>query len=340
LTAAVVFALPAYLNIGARFLIPSAPFLAMAMGIGLAELPGALVVVAIFNTLVCWPPSVGTYCIPWAWRIDKCPVRAALRLDSPDAFRLAGLSDLALKGPIEATVPKGEKIFSFAGRPESYIDRVIVVGYESTFGNLISDILWTPMAHTPTMEQHFKFLPLVTKSIRVVNMAKSSELDFWSVAEMRVRSGGRELVRSPGWKVSAWPNGWEAQLAFDNSYATRWSAWEPLSPGQRIEIEFPEPQRIDEVVLECDPQWKAALQVEVLLPTGRWVAITDTATFVKGDFPTGLRRAASRDVKALGINYLLLSEGDVGYKDMSQYAKYWGLRQLAEHNGTHFYHID
>ena len=42
LAAAVVFAAPAYLNTDARFLIPCAPFLAMALGLALADIPGAL----------------------------------------------------------------------------------------------------------------------------------------------------------------------------------------------------------------------------------------------------------------------------------------------------------
>src|ERR1035437_8322325 len=65
LLAALVFALPAYLNVGANFLIPSAPFLALAMGVGLAEVPGALPVLALFQALVCWPPVLSTYCDPW-----------------------------------------------------------------------------------------------------------------------------------------------------------------------------------------------------------------------------------------------------------------------------------
>ena len=121
------------------------------------------------------------------------------------------------------------------------------------------------------------------------------------MAELRIRSAGRELARSPSWRLSAWPNGSEVQLAFDNSYATRWSTWESMAPGARIQVEFPAPETIDEVVLECDPAWDARPQVEVLGPSGRWVAITDTAEFVKADFPTGIRRAAARDVKALGF---------------------------------------
>ena len=39
LAAALVFAVPAYLNTDARFLIPCAPFLAMSLGLALAESP-------------------------------------------------------------------------------------------------------------------------------------------------------------------------------------------------------------------------------------------------------------------------------------------------------------
>ena len=52
LLAGLVFALPAYLNVGTRFLIPSVPFLALAMGIGLADVPAALPVLALFHALV------------------------------------------------------------------------------------------------------------------------------------------------------------------------------------------------------------------------------------------------------------------------------------------------
>ena len=340
LAAALLFGVPAYLNVGARFLIPSLPFLAMAMGIGLAELPGAVAVAALFHALVCWPPVLSTYCDSWAWRVSQCPVRAALRLDPAQPYIEAAAGDVALQSVIESAVPKGERVFSFTGRPEAYINRDIVVSYESAFGNLVNDILWTPQAHPAQFEQSYRFLPVMTRSIRVLNTATEGGDEMWNVAEMRVRSQGSEVKRAPGWRVSAWPNGWEAQLAFDNSYATRWLAWERLVPRQWLRVDFPSMQQVDEVVLECDPTWKAQIQVETRLPTGRWVAMTDTAVMVKGDFPTGLRRAAARDVKALGIRFLLVNEGDLLYADLHRYAKYWGVEQLAEHNGTHLYRID
>jgi hypothetical protein len=338
LLAALVFGLPASLNTGTRFLIPSVPFLALAMGVGLAEVPGALPVLMLFQALVCWPPVLSTYCDPWNWRISSFPMRAALRLDPEAPYILKNIGDYALKVPIELAVPSGERIFSCAGRPDAYIDRDIIVSYESTLGNLADDILLAPQAHKPEFAQHFKFLPVTTRGVRVVNIAKGTE--FWTVSEMRLRSQGRELPRSSAWRLSAWPNGWEVPLAFDNNYATRWSTWEGIAPRARVQVELPTAQRLDEVVLEGGPAWTARLQVEVLLNTGRWVPLTDTPELVKTDFPLGIRRAATRELKALGFRFLLINDGDFVYADMKKYPTFWGVTQLAEANGTHFYRID
>ena len=37
---------------------------------------------------------------------------------------------------------------------------------------------------------------------------------------------------------------------------------------------------------------------------------------------------------------LLVNEGDLVYADMKKYPNFWGITQLAEANGTHFYRID
>jgi hypothetical protein len=113
-----------------------------------------------------------------------------------------------------------------------------------------------------------------------------------------------------------------------------------MAPHARLQVEFPAAQRVDEVVLECDPAWTARLQVEILLGNGRWVALTDTPEIVKPEFPAGIRRAAARDMKSLGFRFLLVNQGDMVYEDMKKYPKFWGITQLAEANGTHFYRID
>ena len=144
---------------------------------------------ALFHALACWPPVLSTYCDPWTWRITSSPVRAALRLDPEGPYLFRNIADYALKVPIELAVSPGERIFSFAGRPAAYIDRDIIVSYESTLGNLAQDVLWVPKGDKPEFAQHFRFLPVTTRGVRAVNMASAK--DFWNVAEMRLRSEGR-----------------------------------------------------------------------------------------------------------------------------------------------------
>jgi hypothetical protein len=338
LFAALLFAVPAWLNTGARFLIPSAPFAALALGIALENVAFAVPVLAMFTALVCWPPSLAGYCDPFSWRISGFPIREALRLEPSAPYILKHIPDVSLNAALVQNVPPKERVYSFAGRPQAYFDRDIVVSYESALGNLVQEIFWSPHGPTPRVREHFKFLPVTTIAVRVVNNATGG--NFWTVAEMRVFSQRNALPRSPAWRIRAWPNGWEVPLAFDNSYATRWSTWQGIGPHARIEIEFPSPQRIDEVTLECDPVWEAKLQAEIRMPDGRWVAVTDTVEYEKVEPPPGIRLAASRDVKALGFRYLLVNDGDFLYEDLKKYPKFWGMTQLTEVNGTHFYRID
>jgi hypothetical protein len=141
LLAAAVFAIPAWFNTEVRFLIPSVPFVALAMGLALANSRGVLPVLAVFHAVISWPSVVNIYCDPNAWRIRGLPVRAALRLEPESAYIAAHIGDYALKAAIEQAVPKGGRIFSYAGRPAAYLDRDVIVGYESSLGEQVSQLL-------------------------------------------------------------------------------------------------------------------------------------------------------------------------------------------------------
>ena len=113
-----------------------------------------------------------------------------------------------------------------------------------------------------------------------------------------------------------------------------------MSPGDRIQVEFPSPESVDEVVIECEEAAGARPQIEVLEPGGRWIPVTDTVQVSKSEPPEGIRRAATRDLKALGFRYILLNEGDLVYEDVARNGPFWGMTELAKGNGTHFYRID
>ena len=141
LLAGAVFAIPALFNTEVRFLIPAVPFVALAMGLALANSRGMLPVLAVFHTVISWPSVLNVYCDPNAWRIRGLPVGAALRLEPESGYIAAHIGDYVLKPAIEQAVPPGGRIFSFGGRAAAYFDRDIIVGYESSLGEEVSQLL-------------------------------------------------------------------------------------------------------------------------------------------------------------------------------------------------------
>lgn len=141
LAAGAIYSIPAFLNIEVRFLVPALPFFALAMGLAMANSPGILPAVTLFQAFLCWPQVMSSYCDPNAWRIRDIPILGALRSESESQFIARHVGDYALKDAIASAVPAGSRIFSFAGRAQAYIDRDIVVGYESSQGLRIQEAL-------------------------------------------------------------------------------------------------------------------------------------------------------------------------------------------------------
>ena len=336
LLAAAVFGFAALFNTGARFLIPSLPFLSLAMGLAFRNSWGVMPALALFHAWTSWPSILRTYCDPTAWRIDTIPVNAALRGEPEDHFIVSHISDYQLKDPIEREVRPDQKIFSFTGRPAAYIHRDILVSYESSLANFANDALITPF-RAPSRRLRFSMLPARVRGVRLVE-TRAGEAN-WTVSEMRVFSHGRELVRRPGWQLKAWPNGWEAGLAFDNNYATRWSSWESMWPGMFIEADFDRPETVDAIMLDCEGDWDAHMELHVLTERG-WIPIADTFQENLLQIPGEIRRAATSALKAHGFAFLLVKDSDFAADDMRKNSALWGITQLAEVNGSRFYRID
>src|SRR5262249_28488208 len=216
LLAAGIFALPALLNTGTRFLIPSLPFLAMAMGMAFQNSWGVVPLLAAFQAGLSWPAILPLYCQSFAWRLRSIPWEAALRKVPADVYITHYSPDYPLARKIELQVPSGGRIFSFAGRPESYINREVLVSYESAEANLMYDIMQAPIdGYKPVQRLKFPFAAQPLQAVRLVQTGTAKA--FWTVSEVRIFNGSGEVARKPGWRLSATPNGWEVQLAFDNS---------------------------------------------------------------------------------------------------------------------------
>jgi len=341
LLAGLIFGAPYLTNVGTRFLIPAVPFVSLSLALALCSLEWLLLVLVAVQAIGCWPYVVQRYCSPAAWRLVEVFPKAALRIQPEEAYLQDNLGyDLARM--IERSVPSDAKVFTFSQPGTAYTSRQILVGYEGAFNELLQDILWTPMFRDfqPTRILTFQFSPRELRKVRVVQTASVPE-GQWSVAELRVFAGGQELPRDPGWRLTAHPNPWDIQLAFDNSAVTRWRSWQPPQPGMYLEIDFPGDQKLDSVVVESSSDSSAAkIKLDGLAGDGKWATIAAAPVESIRLSRMSLRQAATAELKARGIRYVLITDDNIGANDYRSYAKLWGMKCVAQQGVARLYYIE
>jgi len=328
-------------NFGTRFLLPALPCLSLAMALGVMNLRGALPALVMAHALASWPGVMSLYCNSYAWRIQDASVAAGLRRMPEEAYLLDRLPGYAAARLLEARVPPGERVFGLGGLAHAYTSREVLVGYEAALNNLLSDILWTPVAreYQPVWRLRYPFPAETLRRLRVVQTAGPSSGE-WSVSELRVFDGPRECARAPQWRLRAHPNPFEVQLAFDNTPVTRWRSWQSLFPGMYLEIDFGGPLRADSVVLECTPdQWYSRPRVVGQLASGQWKTLAENFQLAEVPAPPGLRRAAAEELKTRGVNYLLVEDGSIA-TDLSTHARAWGVTLLGSADRARLYRLD
>jgi hypothetical protein len=341
--AAVVFALPFYANVGARFLIPAAPFVSLALALTFANVESLLLVLTLAHAISCWPRVERRYCVSTAWRLNNIPYKAALRIEPEQAFigrRVQQYNEARL---IDRLVPAGERVFAFGQVADSYTSHEILVGFQAAFNETSRDILWTPIFNSfqPTRMLTFRFSPRQLRAVRVVQTERAKDV-MWGVSELRVFNGANELPRAPEWRLRAHPNPWDVQMAFDNSPVTRWRSWQVAEPGMFIQVDFGQARNLDAVVVESsDEGYQTKIKLEGLDAQGKWATILDQPVETSRPTRVNLRRAASAELKARGIHYLLVENGDFRSEDFQIYAGLWGMKCIGQWNSfAWLYHIE
>lgn len=340
LFAALVFGANYFSNIGARFLIPSLPFVALAMAMVLSELPNLAVAVVLLHAFISWPAMVPKYCRPDAWHLGKVPWREALRIKPEDGWLESHLLYYGVDRMIERSTAPGSTIFTFKPIPEAYTSRRILVEYESADNKISAAILWTAFEpeYAPTWRLRFAFPRQPLRAVRVVQTNTAE--DQWNIHEFRVFDGARELTREPRWRLTARPYPWGIPSAFDNSLATFWMCGDTLQPGQFVQVEFGLPEAADAVTIETAPnQWGIRLKLEGQNDGGQWKPLTPTPELSDAPRPLGLRRAAAEELKRRGIDYVLFFEDDMGADDLRGNADLYGIRQVGEYKGARLYQL-
>jgi hypothetical protein len=338
--AGVVCLLPYFGNIGTRFLIPVLPFVSLALALAFTNFGWLLMALVVGHAVLSWPLMESRYA-PDAWRLRTIQLTAALRIQSEDTYLSRWSQQYREAVLIERVVPPGETIFAIHSPGQAYMSRDVLVKYESAFNEVLGDILWTPLADgfQPTRTLSFRFPRRVLRRVRVVQTAQAKDL-YWTISELRVLNAGRELPRAPEWRLTAQPNPWDVQLAFDNSPVTRWSSWQVAGPGMFVEVDFGRDQEVDTVVIECTNEYQTKAKLEGLASQGKWTTLLGEPE-VKFVRPAGsLRLAAAAELKARGIHYLMIGKDDYRWDDFQDYAQLWGVKFLGEVKGTRIYRFE
>lgn len=329
--AALLFTLPYPANIGTRFLIPAAPFWALSFGLLIETVPYVPITLALLHAALSWPDAIPLYSEKYVWSLHRIPWHHALRIKPEDDYLGRNIGSYAMAREIDKIIPAGKTIFAFDQMPEAYFKPKLVVGFQSAYGERIIDIFHSVQipAYQPTGRTTFSFPAQQLQRLRLTQTANLPN-EKWSMAEFRVYSKERELSRSSEWRLRASPNHWDVAMAFDNSPATRWSSWEGKRPGMFIEIEFPELQSVDKVMLEVSrDQTPGLMALEGWDLYGNKYQLSNSPKESVIDPPEGWRILATRAMMERGVDYFLITNTNHGYMDVMKNAKYWGMELIT-----------
>jgi hypothetical protein len=188
----------------------------------------------------------------------------------------------------------------------------------------------------PEAREVFHFPDLTASRLRIRQTASGT--DQWSINEVRLFSGGKEIVRNPMWRVRTNVNPWTIQRAFDNASITRWRSWEAIRPGMFVEIDLGEPVKVNRVMMETThDHYQAKVLLEAWDGSGKWRTIDEASDFEQPVPLNGLREAAALELKAMGYRYLLLQDSDSAAQDFRERRAEWGVEVVGEIPGALLY---
>jgi hypothetical protein len=341
LLAAGVFGATYFSNIGARFLIAPLPFVALALMLALGDGTfgrTAVVVLALLHAAISWPAVVQKYAQPGVWALKRIPYQEALRLKSPEEYLKAHLIYFGVDQLIEQTTRAGATVFSYQVVPEAYTSRRILIDYESAENHHDGLTLWTGFsdAWRPTRRARFTFDSQPLRAVRLVQTADGG--GPWRIHELHAFDGAAAVSRN-GWQVTAKPFPWGIESGFDNNLVTFWECGDSLRPDMYVQVDFNGLQTADSMLLQTSPnQPELKLHLMGQDSSGKWKLLAERPEIWNADVPE-LRRAAVRELKRRGVDYVLLFDADVAAADFREHTTLWGVREVGESNGGRLYEL-
>ena len=349
---ALAMAVAYFSNKDPRFLLPATVFIAMGVAFTLSRIRGmgpVLCVIAAVHLVISWPAFIDNHHFPnvWQWRLHPISWRDAVRITAESEY-LSKQAGYVLARQVDALVPEGERVLTFTGGAwQSYSNHQMVVCWRSAYGERMADLLFSKWHSPQDPRKRYSFaLPQAgVKEIRVVQNG-SDETLMWNVDEIRLRSEGKLLPFSAGWKLSASPNPWDLQAAFDGKLATRWRSWDNLRPGMFIDVDFGKSEHLDSVDVILDNRewittgagtWPVQVSLEVTTDAGKTTRIPAQVTM---DAPTDLRKESEEALKEGGIHYLVINENDYQQGEFRNAPEKWNMHAIAKSSQATLFKLD
>jgi hypothetical protein len=317
-----------------RYLIPALPMLAIAMTFVIRRVrwSGVLLTALVVATLATsWPPLLDRRYRNPGWHISRIPWEVDLREVPEDTWLSERSEEFAITRKIDAVVPKGEPVFSMScPGAKSYTERDIIIIFQSARGETLGDPIYSTWNSPTSGRERWRFTlaPVTAREVRLVQQS-SSAIQQWSVNDIRLQLNGADITLARGAHPDAWPNPWDAGLAFDNSGVTRWRTWEPMQPGMHLGVRFDAPVRLDGLTaLDFPDQYESKMVLQILTNAGQWVEEPPPVMEVVPAMD--LRKEATQVLKQAGIHYILLSRRQWNPAAFLDVAADWGLAPVTE----------
>jgi hypothetical protein len=108
-----------------------------------------------------------------------------------------------------------------------------------------------------------------------------------------------------------------------------------------LEIDFPGDQELDSVVVESSGDSSATkIKLDGLAGDGQWSTVAAAPIESLRLSRMSLRQAATAELKARGVRYVLVTDDNIGANDFRSYAKLWGMKCVAQQGPARLYFIE
>jgi len=335
-----LLALPWFINVGTRFLMPSVAFFALALAM---TLPRRVAWAALaFHAVASWPAVIAAYERPGLWRLQGFPWEAALRVQPELDYLRGALWDYRVAEMIKRNTRRNSRILGLIAVADAYTDREVMQFWQSALATRVrEEILEAYYAEKFPLydwSAHWKEQRFLGMRFRIPTAGQFE----WEIHEIDILRGEDRIQVDQDWRAGAWPNLFEALFAFDGSQATRWRTWDPVQPGMYLDVDFGKPEIVN----------GASLTTHWLFPQlemygkgldGRWIPLTKYAKAERRGHDD-LRKASILDLKRSGFDYIVTpvsgatGNGPLG-KYLLEHASEWGIVDVGSFDTVHLFRL-